>query len=117
MAMALATSLPDPPPLPYHPSKTFLFPKRDFGKKQIVQRSCQAYWFSTWPWFHYHATDPDDVVFFHVCVSALKYKGMDQSRRDLAFTSKGSRIGRMPLIILRNMKQVQVTKKHCKWLW
>ena len=32
-----------------------------------VKRSCHAFWFSTWPWLHYQATDPYDVV-FTMCV-------------------------------------------------
>ena len=87
--LTAASSLPELPPSPVHPSSKYVFPKREFGKKQIVKRSCQVAWFSTWPWLHYQANDPDDVVFCHVCVSALKSKKMERSRGDLAFTSKG----------------------------
>ena len=84
-----SSSLPDLPPKPIHPPLNFVFPKREFGKKQVVKQSCQASWFSTWLWLHYQASNPDEVVFCHVCVSALKTKKMDRSRGDLAFTSKG----------------------------
>ena len=84
-----SSSLPDLSPEPNHPSAQFVFPRREFGKKNIVKRSCQHSWFTTWPWLHYHVSDPEDVVFCHVCVSALKSKRMDQSRGDPAYTSKG----------------------------
>ena len=109
-----SSSLPDLPPEPNHPSSQFVFPKREFGKKQIVKRSCQRSWFSTWPWLHYQVSDPEDVVFCHVCVSALKSKRMEQSRGDPSFTRKGFMIGRMPLSVLRIMKHLQVTKKPCR---
>ncbi len=54
-----------------------------------MKRTCQASWFSTWPWLHYQTHNPDDVVFCHVCVSALKSKRMERSRGDLAFISNG----------------------------
>ena len=88
-SLATSSSLPDLPPQPSHPPSKFVFPKREFGKKQIMKRSCQASWFSTWPWLHYQTHNPDDVVFCHVCVSALKSKRMERSKDDLAFTSNG----------------------------
>ena len=95
-SLATSSSLPDLPPQPSHPPSKFVFPKQEsslrmaeFGKKQIVKRSCQASWFSTWPWLHYQTHNPDDVVFCHVCVSALKSKRMERSRGNLAFTSNG----------------------------
>ena len=54
-----------------------------------MKRACQASWFSAWPWLYYQTHNPDDVVFCHVCVSALKSKRMERSRGDLAFTSNG----------------------------
>ena len=45
--------------------------------------------FSTWPWLHYQAHSPDNVVFCYVCVSALKSKWMGQSKDNFAFTSNG----------------------------
>ena len=50
-----------------HPPSTFDFPRRNFGKKKVVQQFCRAEWFSTWPWLHYHASD--DVVLCHVCIT------------------------------------------------
>ena len=37
---------------PYHPSSSFNFPKAKCGKQD---RSCQASWFSKYPWLHYDA--------------------------------------------------------------
>ena len=65
--LSAASSLLDHPPKPVHPHSRFVFTKREFGKKQVVKRSCQASWFSTWPWLYYQANDPDDV-YFVMCV-------------------------------------------------
>ena len=46
---ASSSTLQDFPTLPSgpnHPSSSFKFPHREFGKKQIVKRSCQSSWFS-----------------------------------------------------------------------
>ena len=77
----MALSLPDLPGQPMHPPPNFVF-----GKKQIVKRSCQSFWFFTWSWLHYQANNPDDM-FCHVCVSALKSKRMYRSRGDDATIS------------------------------
>jgi len=77
----LKLTLADVSEKPTHPQTKFQFPKREFGKKKIVQRSYQADWFITWPWLHYCSTD--DVVFF---IMAMKHKGMERSRGDYAFT-------------------------------
>ena len=61
---------------------------------------------------HYQTHNPDDV-FCHVCVSAPKFKRMDQSRGYLAFTSNG--IGRMPSSALKTMKHLQAIKKPWNW--
>ncbi len=37
--------LPDLPPVPHHPVESFVFPKRPFGRKSVVWRSCQGAWF------------------------------------------------------------------------
>ncbi len=36
--------LPDLPPVPHHPVESFVFPKRPFGRKSVVWRSCQGAW-------------------------------------------------------------------------
>ncbi len=48
-------TFPDLPLAPIHPADNFVFPKKSFGKKQIVWRSCQAPWFKLWPNLHYDA--------------------------------------------------------------
>ena len=72
---------------PNHPGPSYSFPKRDFGKKVVVKRSCKFEWFQTWPWLHYD--EEKDVVLCHVCLSALQAKKMTVKRGDSAFLSKG----------------------------
>jgi len=49
----------------FHPPHTYSFPKRSFGKKNAVLRSCQSTWFTKWRWLHYD--EASDVVFCSVC--------------------------------------------------
>ena len=79
--------LPDMQDSPHHPAATFVYPKREFGKKNIVKRSFQSSWFTRWTWLHY--CEDTDAVFCHTCVSALRQKKMQLNRGDVAFTSKG----------------------------
>ena len=72
---------------PHHPATTFVYTKREFGKKNIVKRSFQSSWFTKWTWLHY--CEEADVVFCHTCVLALRQKKMQRNRGDVAFTSKG----------------------------
>ena len=74
-----ATSSPPPP--------SFVFPKRSFGSKKIVQTSCQCTWLEQWPWLYY--SDGKDTLYCSICIDALKSKKMGKSRGDLAFTVKG----------------------------
>ena len=90
--MALLTSerniaLPDISDRPYHPPASFVYPKREFGKKNPVKRSFQSSWFAKWTWLHY--CENADVVFCHTCVLALKQKKMQLNRGDTSFVSKG----------------------------
>ena len=80
-------TLPDIPDQPLHPAATFVYPKREFGKKTIVKRSFQPSWFTNWPWLHY--CEDSDIVFCHTCVSALRQKKMQLNRGDASFVSKG----------------------------
>ena len=57
-----ATSSPPPP--------SFVFPKRSFGSKKIVQRSCQRTWLEQWPWLYY--SEGKDALFCSICINALK---------------------------------------------
>ena len=47
-------AIPDLPPTPHQPSASFVYPKRAFGKKNIVWRSLQQAWFKQWTWLHYN---------------------------------------------------------------
>ena len=68
-------SLPD---TPYHPPSSIQFPQRKFGKKQIAKRSFQLSWFTKWKWLHYD--EGDDVVYCHLCVTALIRKTVKWKR-------------------------------------
>ena len=81
----------------------------EFGKKQLVKRSCQASWFSTWPWLHYQTNNPNDVL-CHVCVSALSPKAWILLLQIMAL-----RITRMPPSASKPMKHLQAIKKPCTW--
>ena len=76
----------DLPESPNHPPSTFIFLKREFGKKQVRKYSCQASWFKTWKWLHYN--EQKDTVFCHVCVQTLQSKLIDV-RRGEPFTIAG----------------------------
>ena len=71
----------------FHPSKSFDFPSREFGKKNVKTRSCQASYFSSWPWLTYNVEN--DVVFCHLCVKSLEAKKMTMKRADPAFVQRG----------------------------
>ena len=71
---------------PNHPSQMFVFPKCEFGQKQI-RYSCQVAWFKTWKWLHY--SKAKDAIFCHVCVKALQSKRMDIKRGEPAFVTAG----------------------------
>ena len=62
-------------------------------EEKIVQQSCCTLWFTTWPWLHYPVSDPDDVVFCHVCVTITKHKGMDQGRGALLIALETMKVG------------------------
>ena len=70
MALSKYSQLKTPPIVnkPHQPS-SFLFPKREFGKTNIVQRLFQAAWFKQWTWLHY---SEDDAAFCFLCVKAYK---------------------------------------------
>ena len=55
----------------FHPDKSFDFPSREFGKKNVKTRSCQASYFSSWPWLTYDLEK--DVIFCHLCVKSLTF--------------------------------------------
>ena len=55
----------------------FSFPKRSFGKKNVVYRSFQAAWFDQWRWLHYDCAR--DVAFCFTCIKAIKTGKMKRS--------------------------------------
>ena len=55
----------------FHPDKSLDFPSREFGKKNIKTRFCQASYFSFWPWLTYDLEK--DVIFCHLCVKSLTF--------------------------------------------
>ena len=75
------------PTLPDTPPSSFNFPQCEFGKKQVVKRSCQLQWFSKWEWLHYD--EDDDMVFCHFCVTALVKRTVQWNKGEAAFVSKG----------------------------
>ena len=89
------------------------FPKREFGKTNIVKRSFQWQWFSKWKWLHYDIER--DLAFCHTCVEAVKTgKVKSLGTGDLAFVSRGF-CNWMPLVtrvLLTPTKRVV----HIKWL-
>ena len=87
MALSRNVVLPDIPDRPHHPAATFVYPKREFGKKNMIKQSFQSSWFTKWTWLHYckHA----DVVFCHTCILALRQKKMQLNRGNTSFVSKG----------------------------
>ena len=44
-------------------------------------------WFSTWPWLHYRASD--DVILCHICITAMKNKGMEKGNSESSFLFTG----------------------------
>ena len=68
-----------------HQPLSFLFPKRPFGKKNVVYRSFQPSWFASWTWLHYDETT--DAVLCHLCTKAVCEKKMKPGNADVAFVS------------------------------
>ena len=85
----LTPRLPDLPEIgdePHQPNISF--PKREFGKTNIVKRSFQWQWFSKWKWLHYDIER--DLAFCHTCVEAVKTgKVKSLGTGDLAFVLRG----------------------------
>ena len=69
----------------HRPLSSYSFPKRPFGKKNPVERSCQAAWFQSWSWLHYD--EGEDTVFCYICMRAYKERKMSGKSGDTAFVS------------------------------
>lgn len=61
MSVKLSTTLPTPVvgDKPHRPT-SFSFPKKEFEKKQVVERSFQASWFKQHTWPHYNESETLD---------------------------------------------------------
>ena len=84
LSLSSRSDLPELPSSPHQPS-SFTFPKRCFGNKVIVQRSCQRSWFERWPFLHYD--EGKDVVYCHTCVTGFRQGKMKSSKAEPAFVS------------------------------
>lgn len=75
--------------LPEEPNQpaNFAFPKRSFGKKQIVKRSFQSTWFRRWKWLHYE--EAIDSAFCHICGRAEQDGKLKAGSKEQAFLLKG----------------------------
>ncbi len=84
--MASFDVMEDVPETPHQPSPSFIFPKRLFGKTNIVKRSFQHCWFEKWPFLHYK--ESSDVVFCHTCLRMFKEKkAKSATKADQAFVN------------------------------
>ena len=79
LSLSSRSDLPELPSSPHQPS-SFTFPKRYFGNKVVVQRSCQRSWFERWPFLHYD--EGKDVVFCHTCVTGFRQGKMKSSKAE-----------------------------------
>ena len=73
VGLALATSKLATINLPEHLHQLgpdFIFQKRTFGKKCVIQGSFQYSWISKWPFLHYN--EAEDTVFCHSCMKMFK---------------------------------------------
>ena len=77
-----------------HQPKEFSFPKRSFGKKNVVQRAFLSSWFDKWKWIHYEETA--DAAFCYVCMKADKAGKLKANSKDFAFHRRDLPTGRIP---------------------
>ena len=63
------TDLPDIGNEPNQPWR-HQFPKRSFGKKNVVYHSFQPAWFDRWKWLHCDSSR--DLAFCFTCIKAIK---------------------------------------------
>ena len=69
----------------HQPGASFSFPKRAFGKTQIVYHSFQGSWFCFWSWLHYDETEGTALCF--LCSKAVREEKMMAGNADAAFVS------------------------------
>ena len=88
--MASFDILEDVPETLHQPNSSFNFPKRSFGKTNVVKRSFHHIWFQKWPFLHYK--ESSNVVYCHTCLRMFKEKKAKTSTKaDQAFVSSTSR--------------------------
>ena len=86
-SFASLESVPDVSEKPNQPLD-LAFPKRQFGKTKVVNRSFQAQWFQKFRWLHYDQSR--NLAFCHTCVSVVKSGKMKSAGNvDSAFISRG----------------------------
>ena len=74
-------------PAQFRPSKSFNFPKREFGSKG-EKRSFRAEWCQQFEWLHYDVGK--DAAFCYLCMKCqLEKKFLASTKRDPAFISRG----------------------------
>ena len=83
--VGVLSNLPEIPDRPHQPGQGFKFPKRSFGKKNVILRSFQQSWFTQWPFLHYD--ESNDLAYCHTCVMGFKQKKMRAAKADPAFVS------------------------------
>ena len=87
--LALATSqftTTDLPERSHQPEPDFIFPKRSFGKKSVIQGSFQHSWFLSGLFFT--TTRYEDTIYCHTCMKTFKEKkNKTSTRADPAFVS------------------------------
>ena len=70
-----------------HQSRSFRFPKRQFGKSKPVFRSFHVAWFDSWQWLYY--VEDEDNVICHTCTRAHIKHQLATLMLYSAFTTKG----------------------------
>ena len=74
------------PPVPNRP-KTFKFPQRSLGQKNLVKRSFQSSWFANRTWLHYN--EVNDLVYCYVCMAGYRDGKLNSLNLDKAFILNG----------------------------
>ena len=80
MASSSEISVPE---VPVHPTTSFAFPRREFGKKTVVKRSCQASQLFQDMVLVDLRSKQRDVVLCHKCASAVLAKKLGRTNQQL----------------------------------
>ena len=109
--LSLKWTLPDIPIEPVHPPSTF---QMQFWKENCLQISCQVEWFVMWPWLHYRSRN--DVILCHVCIIAIKSKGMEKRNSNPSFITSGFKNWKDGTVALKIISPQYLIKLLCIWL-